>query len=270
MKLLPKNKILGAIAGGLVACVLGATAAIAVTTIGTNIDTDGDLTVGGDITLSDGSTITTGVVDGTTLYSIAIAPVSSTGATQRNKLVYIGANFEATAFFSYGLVLGFSRESGAATAAFDGKDTGLDLRVTNEMANDVAYGIQGAFIKAKNINGAVVGLLRGLNVEVSSPTGSATTDLVGQEIAVESDGGTAVTKALGLKFRKSSGITAGGYFTDIQLQNGAIIAGGAGTDDASITTQVGDTAVNGLYLASDGKVWFLNAGTDTWTQLTIP
>ncbi|MDD5710962.1 MAG: hypothetical protein PHV43_02585 [Candidatus Colwellbacteria bacterium] len=250
-------------------------AASAALTLGaTTITADGDLTVGTvgtftlpDMVLADGTTIQTGVVDGTTLYGMAIAPVASEGDTQRNKLVYIGSNFEATEFYTYGIVAGFTRESEAATATFDGVDTGLDLRVTNEVANNAAYGLQGAYIKAKNEGSTtgVVGTLKGMKLEVQSEEFGTVTNLIGQEIQVQNDGTTAVANALGLKFTKGSGGT--GYFTDIQLQNGAIIAGGAGTDDATITAQVDDAAVNGLYLATDGKVWILQTGT--WTQLTV-
>ena len=233
----------------------------------TGINISGTATT--DISLHDTSTIKTGVISGTTLKSIVITPKSSvlTDSINYHTSLDFSGTFGVPAYRTYGFATGFTRDAVLATAAFDGVDTVLDVRAQNNVINDAAYDIQGAYIKAKNkgSTGGVVGLLRGLNVEAASEEGATTTDIVGQEIAVQNDSSTTVANALGLKFRKASGGT--GYFTDIMLQNGAIIAGGAGTDDASITAQVDDAAVNGLYLATDGKVWILQAGT--WTQLTV-
>src|SRR3989339_1383512 len=80
-------------------------------------------------TLADGTTLSSGSMDGTTLRSIYIVPKSSTGATQRHKIVQIDGTFGASAYYTYGLVVGFNRDAVAGAASFDGTDTGLDIRV---------------------------------------------------------------------------------------------------------------------------------------------
>jgi hypothetical protein len=219
-------------------------------TITTGIDFDA-ATLTTDIKFSDGSTIATGVVDDTTLTSIAIAPIGSIGTTTRNELVNVSSTFGSSVYRTYGLVLGFDRDAVAGGATFDGVDSGLYIISSNEVANNAAYDIQGAFIKARNKSGGVVGLLRGLNVEVASVEGATTADIVGQEIAVQNDSSTATANAIGLKFRRA-GSGLAGLFTDIQLQNDATITNS--TADVLTVTEPTITLAGATKINLDGPV----------------
>jgi hypothetical protein len=136
----------------------------------------------------------------------------------------------------------------SATFTDSGADTGLDMRVSNS-AVDTGYSLQGGYIKAKNTG--TVDLVRGLNVEVASESGTAT-KVVGQEIAVQNDGTTAVNKAIGLAIRNSGA----GVIADIQLSGGASatikpeIRSGSGVPDNADCTAA--TNLGSLYINTAG------------------
>ena len=152
-----------------------------------------------DIRLYDGSTIDTGSIDGTTLRSIVITPKASatTSSISHHELVRIPMTFGDPDHRTYGLVLNGNR-SGAAGATFDGTDTTLDVRMTNAVANDAAYDMQGMYIKTRNSIGGTSGSVTGAKIEVDSQSGSTSTTIHGLDVYVSQDSSTP-TEVVGIR-----------------------------------------------------------------------
>ncbi len=137
-----------------------------------------NLTLNGTTTLSDGvSTLQSNVATGTLLTSVKLTPKASATAAgvTRHTLVAVGdvtgttaQGFGDPAVATYGLQADFGRTV-AATGAFSGTDTSLDVRAVNYLNNSGGnYQLQGAYIKAKNYSTGTVKNLNGLVVEVAN------------------------------------------------------------------------------------------------------
>jgi len=187
---------------------------------------------------------------GADLYSIILAPKASvaTTAITRHKLVQIvdpagGSLFGDVGHPTYGLAASFDR-SVATTSDIGGVDTGFDLRVANDVANNAAYDIQGAYIKVTNSEdsaASTVDVMKGLFVEALNETTATAGTVIGIDIGINSDG--SETTATGLNIR-NSGVNT---FTDIKLQNGETID----NTTNGIVTVGGDLAINGARI-NDG------------------
>jgi hypothetical protein len=189
--------------------------------------------------LKDAGTLQSGLTSGTILTSMLLTPKASTatGSINYHKLFAVGDVTGNTAFGfgdvtkpTTGVMGCFGREAAVATSAFTGTDTGADFRAINKAANDAAYNIQGAYIKAKNYEGGVVGTIKGLYVEVAQ-AGTATASY---GIDIGTDGTTPTA--------------------DIRLHNGATIS--ENTD--------GQVVVGGL-LSATGTI----TATDATDSVTV-
>lgn len=150
---------------------------------------------------------------------------------------------------TYGAMFSFGRTV-AATAAFVGTDTSLDVRCINKLANNAAYQMQAAYIKAKNYTGGVVGNLTGLYIEAVND-GTATS-AIGLKIGSDSS-------TLNFAIDLSAAKTVGG---DIKLYSGATISSGSAAPthsaaQGSIYLRTGQTVNATLYINTDGAT--------TWT-----
>jgi hypothetical protein len=322
MQIRNKNNFLSTVATTVVSALLVAGAVMGATTLSTNIETEGNLTVsgtaaitgataltgdttvtgalyanggldrstaaaltiggtnatsvaiGGAVTTGNiaiGSIQTTGLLTlgkiteeaiqiggyhpSTDLYSIILAPKASvaTDGIDQHHLVQItdpsgGSLFGDVGALTYGLVASFDR-SVATTSDIGGTDTGFDLRVANDVANNAAYDIQGAYIKVTNSEesaASTVDVMKGLFVEALNETTATAGTVIGVDIGINSDG--SETTATGLNIR-NSGVSA---FTDIQLQNDATITNS--TADVLTVTEPTITLAGATKINLDGPV----------------
>jgi len=172
------------------------------------------------VTLTGGSTIAGVSTSTTSRANVTITPLAVTdrSGVSREVLINLGDLTGTTAFgfgstnhSSYGVMGCFGRTA-VAVSTWDGNyDTGADFRCLNRMTNDAAYNLRGAFIKAKNYSGGVVGQMDGLTVECED---SGTTT----ESVVLKLGSSSSTVDYGIDMRDVAGATA-----DVILRNGATI-----------------------------------------------
>jgi hypothetical protein len=202
-------------------------------------------------TTSAGVTSTSGgwSIGGPTAYSanratIDIKPValSAVSAITRQVLVNLGDITGNTAFgfgvtnqSSYGVMASFGRTA-AAGANWDGNyDTGLDVRAINKLANDTAYNMRGAYIKAKNYVGSGAGAVTGVVGQIDGLTVECVADGTETESSVLKLGSDASTVTYGIDMDE----VATPETADIRFSNGAIIKNG----DANTLT-ITEAAVN--------------------------
>lgn len=270
---------------GLVVIFVSAGIAQAATTISTDIDTGGALTVAGAATLngnmvfgnalsdtltlgvatttySDTSTLSSGNMNGTTLTSVLFVPKASTATdgASYHKLVSVGDvtgntafGFGATTAPTVGFMASFGRTVAAASGTFT--DTGLDARAINKLDNSNAtYTLQGAYIKASNYAGANLANLKGLFVEAIS-SGTITGSSYGIDIGTS---GSTITSLLHM----SSGLATYGIdmngatfgTSDIRLKNGNTISNSAAGLIKFTGSQVLDVNVTPQSIADSGTI----------------
>lgn len=222
---------------------------------------DGALALNGVITLKDAtSTLSSGVTNGTLLSAIQFAPMASatTATITRHQLVAFGDVTGSTAYgfgdpavATYGVMASFGRTA-AATGAFNGTDTSLDVRAINALNNSGgAYDMQGAYIKAKNYSGGTMRNLKGLAIEVAND-------------------GTLTGTSYGLKIA-DAGVTP--ITADIQLSSLAEVKTGAlaNPDSSNVTC----AKEGSLYLSTnDGSLWRCTVAgvgaASTWVSGAAP
>ena len=256
------------------------------------ITSDGNLTLADsgtftvpDMTLSDTSTVEAGSVSGTTLRSIVITPKASatTADISYFEQVKVPMTFGDPAHRTYGLALSGDRAAdAAATAAFDGTDTTLDIRMTNEVANDAAYDMQGMYIKTKNSNGATAGSITGAKVEVDSRSGSTGTTIHGLDGYVSQDSSTP-TEVAGIRIYDDNqdgtgtnyGILMDGGFTGIAREYGIYLNSVAGSSwtngiafDGTVTNVLDFAEADGTNGATVATITF-DATADALVKIDI-
>jgi hypothetical protein len=205
-------------------------------------------------------------LEGTLLSSIKFIPKASvaTATVTRHVLFAAGELTGTTAFGmgdvakpTYGAMFSFGRTI-AATDAWTGTDTALDVRMLNKIANNAAYAMQGAYIKAKNYSTGTVGVMRGLFVECVAD-GTETSSVA---LKLGSDG-SAITHAIDMD---DCVVTNG---ADIKLSSGLTIGSGSAAPThvapaGSLYIRTGQTDENAmLYLCTvaDGTWVLLNTVT---------
>lgn len=266
-------------------------AASAALTLGaTTIEADGDLTVGvvGTFTLpnmmlADGTSIQTGVVDGTTLRSIVVTPLASatTDAISYHEQFQVPMTFGDPAHRTYGLALTGDRGE-AATAAFDGTDTTLDIRMSNDVANNAAYKMQGLYIKTRNSSGGTAGNITGGKIEVDSRSGSTGTTIHGLDVYVSQDSSTP-TEVVGVRIYDDNqdgtgtnyGLLMDGGFSGIAREHGIYLNSVAGSSwtngitlDGTVTNVLDFADADGTNGAKEATITF-DATADAMIKIDI-
>lgn len=201
-------------------------------------------------------------LSGTLAYGTLIKPAATaavTGAT-RHVAYGIGDITGTTAYgmgdptkATYGVMISFGRTV-AATSAFTGSDTSLDVRAINKLVNDVAYKIQAAYIKAKNYTGGTVGSLIALSLECVND-GTCTSNI---GLKIGSDGST-ITNAIDM----SSAVTTNG--ADIKFSTGITFGSGTATPNWA-------AGKGSIYIKTDGAtakamIYICTVATGTWVVL---